>query len=876
MRPSRRPSQNSSRPCGQGGTTRQAKPTRSHCALRWEGRLLTRTFALLALLALLVVLALPSFSLVALAAPLGGASEQHLAARQSVPPTTSSGQVTIVVLDSSGSMGNSGGSGNDPNGLRCSAANAYIALSGPNQFIGAIGLVDTTGSGQAQIWAEPSEMATIQARTQLVDTIQSKSDNCHANGDTPTYDALAKAYAMLASATTGGRSGSVILLTDGVPEPNQQQQVNNIISQLVPKFAHAGWPINTIALGNDPATGPFLRNLSSGTNGSYYDDINPATGQPDPLEIAPVFLDLFAALTGRTPKPLVAQQALSGGTTSRNFSVASLVQHLDVVVIKQDPSATVTLTSPEGIQFSQSTSSVLVATDPHFAIFSIDGPTPGNWIANISGGSGDFSVYGLVTTNLRIALTQPSGTQLAFPIDQPLTVSARLTSGNVDVNGDYTVTGKLTAGSQVIQQVILTHQTGSAVYSGAITLPTHQPSGTYDLTLYVTQGSADVLTSSTPRAINFEIFPTPYLLSGARAQVTHVATNAIAFDPILRRIYSLPVISWFSGAPLENLPAVPSAQVDGVVTLHNTIYQNASVAGSVTTGGHASGSVGVADTTPGHFQVTFPVAQNGQYTLTLNTTGTYQDSHGAFGTQQRLVTLTVVPATSAQEARAWAVTLIYLVIAIFLSPLVYRWFLASRKGAWVLHGRTRAQSESGAFNRLLGRRNYLRRWFRPNTVSSEELWGYPGLLFIWRRLGSDEIAPVGRGSADWTPSRRDTIAGKLNYRVDGNTSIAIEISDGERKTAGFQQFEASASSARRQGFSGTGASSFGASRSASRDGTGGRGGFGSGRGASRTDTRGQAQARPASRTPTPTATARGGKTSTSLTSRSSGGFGRPH
>src|SRR5437899_4621329 len=43
--------------------------------------------------------------------------------------------VTILVLDMSGSM-----SASDPAGLRCSAANAFIDLSGPGNYIGVVAL----------------------------------------------------------------------------------------------------------------------------------------------------------------------------------------------------------------------------------------------------------------------------------------------------------------------------------------------------------------------------------------------------------------------------------------------------------------------------------------------------------------------------------------------------------------------------------------------------------------------------------------------------------------------------------------------------------------------------------------------------------------
>ena len=81
--------------------------------------------------------------------------------------SASAGHVTAIVLDMSGSM-----AGNDPNGLRCSAANAYIDLSGPGDYIGVVGLDNNGPTGGAhnfalaQVWAEPGEMATVAARQQ--------------------------------------------------------------------------------------------------------------------------------------------------------------------------------------------------------------------------------------------------------------------------------------------------------------------------------------------------------------------------------------------------------------------------------------------------------------------------------------------------------------------------------------------------------------------------------------------------------------------------------------------------------------------------------------------------------------------------------------
>ena len=88
---------------------------------------------------------------------------------------------------------------NDPQGLRCSAANAYIDLSGPGDFVGVVGL-DGNGTGGPHNFGAtvnwglaPREMATVNERQALRNAILQKSHGCGPDADTPTYDALAKA-----------------------------------------------------------------------------------------------------------------------------------------------------------------------------------------------------------------------------------------------------------------------------------------------------------------------------------------------------------------------------------------------------------------------------------------------------------------------------------------------------------------------------------------------------------------------------------------------------------------------------------------------------------------------------------------------------------
>ena len=156
---------------------------------------------------------------------------------QSTQNHAQTGRVTIIVLDMSGSM-----STNDPNGVRCSAANAYIDLSKPDDSIGVIGLDSAPGQpgphnfGSALTWATPMKMETRVDQKNLKDIITSKSNHCAPDANTPTYDALDRARKMLETETQGGKAGSVILLTDGEPEPYSTGQIQAINQDLIPEF----------------------------------------------------------------------------------------------------------------------------------------------------------------------------------------------------------------------------------------------------------------------------------------------------------------------------------------------------------------------------------------------------------------------------------------------------------------------------------------------------------------------------------------------------------------------------------------------------------------------------------------------------------------
>jgi len=713
---------------------------------------------------------------------------------------TNNGQVTVIVLDMSGSM-----SSNDPDGLRCSAANAYISLSGVGDYVGVIGLDNSThargGSQnfeQAQVWAQPADMSTLAARNGLISTIATKSNNCHPDVDTPTYDALNQALSMLTAATAhSGRTGSVILLTDGVPYPDTQSQLDAIKNDLRPKFQAAGFPVDTIALGADAAAiaaHPFLQALSNATSGNFYDDARGViSGTPDALNIAPFFVDIFALRNHRTPGPTVAPTNLSGGVVSQDLQVPAYVSHLDVIVVKDTSTATVTLTTPSGQSLPPAVAGTLVATDPHYAIFSIDGGDvgveQGAWQVNVTG-TGRFLVDSLFKSNLALGITSPAANVSALPLGQNLTISATLFNGQTPIAGSgFSVSGTITSnnltasGAPYTQDITLAPAT-PGLYQATVNVPETAPSGAYTITVNVTQISATVI-SSAARKIRLEIFPTPLLLSGQPLAPTTATAHATVtqWDPGLQILYSLPIVSWFSGPPLENLPARPTVDIPGEVTLHNQLYTQAIVTGYATPAGSKQRiPVQVVNTGKGNFSVLFPAPVGGVYTIVFMTSGSFADSHGDFGATTRTAQLAIVPATPAQEIRAWVITLLvypFILWLLYFIALGY-WITPKPAGKWTRTSKVGAsEDETRDFARSHSS-NLFRAIFHPDQRTSRDVFRTEGALLVFRRGGAILARSRGRGR-QWTFIRNtldDASEGsapeKLTERLQPVKGLAVD------------------------------------------------------------------------------------------------------
>lgn len=730
-------------------------------------------YLLLTFFSLAVLLAIPSQP-VALAAPLTPAQAAlHTIHLTSASSADDAGHVTIIVLDMSGSMGT-----NDPRGIRCSAANAYIDLSRANDYIGVIGLDNNNGqrSGNHDFqtainWTTPLSAATVADRERLRTLIKEKSNSCHPDSTTPTYNALDQALTMLNDFTSGKHiSGSVILLTDGTPSPDTNAQIQDIQSDLLPQFKQNHWPIDTVALGKDgPVSGmnitfhDFLSNIASSTSGKFYDDTHgPVQGDVNgsPLNIAPFFIDIFQRRVGRTPGQDIPPTQLDGGVVQQNFTVTDYTNNLDVVVVKDQAGTTASLITPSGQTITPTSGDVLVSQDNYYIIFSIDQPLPGTWELDVSG-SGQFlmdslkkSSIGISTPALALKNSNIPATD-TMPLGQPLVVTASLTSNGQSItDNSFTVSGTIAysgGAGEYSQAFSLSDSSVPGTYVGYVTVPQSAPAGSYDIQLAASTVSLTNLVSSSTRSIRLELFPIPELLSPQTQLPTDqlVQTSVLQWPGLLRGIYSLPVFSALSGWPLQGKSAQPITAIPGVVQWQGKAYNDPATriqAQAYQQGSKQAIPVTIVQNSPGQFHVQFIPPASGTYSLVFDTTGNYKDSHGDFGPTERQILITVAQPSDSMVLRAYLITLFYLLVIVFLIFLVKFELTPRPFGEWT---RSVGGEGGGGLRFSRAHRNPIQWFFRRNQLKSRQAGMPKGLLLKFGYGGSIQVRPDGRASADW-------------------------------------------------------------------------------------------------------------------------------
>jgi len=489
-----------------------------------------------------------------------------------------------------------------------------------------------------------------------------------------------------------------------------------------------------------------LSNLSNATSGKAYDDSHGIVSGVSPLNIATFFVDIFALRAGRTTGPAISPTTLNGGTTTLNFQVSNFVDSLNVIVIKDQPSATVTITTPNGQTLPTAFPGLSASLNPYYVIFSIINPQAGPWQLHVNG-SGKFLMESLIISSLRVAITSLSNNSV-LPLGQGFTVSATISNnGNILTGKGVNVIGSIAYANdsgQFNQSFVLTGDVGTGIYHAAVSVPENAPPGTYEITVSVNQ-VANIPLASASLTIRLQLFPQPFFLSPQTNQPTELAVNytVVQWDPILQDIYSLPVslVQWFSQLPLQHHPSQPYAIIAGQIEVQGKPYNNATITAMATyVGSNDIVPTTVVNDGNGSFHILFMPLTDGTYIVTFKTSGTFQDSHGDFGTASRTVYLVIRHAMFTEEFLAWLVTSFYILCLVMLIYLFRFWITPRPSGEWV-------RSEDGEIvarhNFSQSRRNPIGRFFHRNILSSQGAGMPPGLQFRFLRSNSIQVRADG-------------------------------------------------------------------------------------------------------------------------------------
>ena len=264
-----------------------------------------------------------------------------------------------LIIDSSGSMGGSGGS--DPNNLRISGAKLFIESADPKVQIA---IVDFDSSART---LAPLTFANFTGK----DALKRAVEGVDASGGTDIDDGLQQGFQELNTSTSAAKKAAV-LLTDG-QDPVAQHVISNYTSR--------GWPIYTIGLGSSVERRELER-IAQETGGEYFEASHD-------YHIQTVYSIILAKTTGKSTLARYAGYINKGQQITKNVSIDDTVDQVDISCNWQGSTIELVLIDPNGTRITPQGA----AADPRitykpaatYAIYTLENPKPGKWQLQATG-----------------------------------------------------------------------------------------------------------------------------------------------------------------------------------------------------------------------------------------------------------------------------------------------------------------------------------------------------------------------------------------------------------------------------------------------------------------------------------------------------------
>lgn len=321
-----------------------------------------------------------------------------------------------LVIDTSGSM-----AATDPQKLRETAANIFIDLLSPDDYLGII-----TFNTKEEVVLP---MQQIQSSDNKANFKKILSQKLQSTGDTDYVLALNEASKQLSAVNNGNVRKVILFLTDGEPDPNNTKKND---PALMSPYMDSLWKtVSNLALNKYEV---YSVGFSKGVDSTILERISSNTKgivkiSDDSSELALSFFNILGNLKNR--KNLLNENFELKGSSSLEFDLDEYTSQATMVFTNLDGKPfDVTLSAPDG---KSAENIITVNKSGKYNIVTVNQKSEkftGKWRVNLNG-NGKIMAFGNKDLFIKSWLVTPEPTSL-HPLNEPLEIALNITGEVAD------------------------------------------------------------------------------------------------------------------------------------------------------------------------------------------------------------------------------------------------------------------------------------------------------------------------------------------------------------------------------------------------------------------------------------------------------------
>ena len=262
-----------------------------------------------------------------------------------------------------------------------------------------------------------------------------------AGGYTNMRDALRKSIDELKANARTDTIHSIILFTDGVPEPDTDEQQREILENLVPEAVEAGISIYTCGYGTGWLDEPFLEQVAREGNGKYY-------YAPSAWTLIKIYVELSQGIRGIKKVEEFVDSVTQGGTRRHTFLVETAIRFLRLFLLWPGSDLDLRVLDPSGNLVAPGPKVIYSGNAAFPEYYEIHDPLPGNWTIEVYGKdvtdtTEEYSV--MVFQPAALMQVRPTSCQINYPTSKTTTFTVSEVAGMVDLKNVVVTASELTA-----------------------------------------------------------------------------------------------------------------------------------------------------------------------------------------------------------------------------------------------------------------------------------------------------------------------------------------------------------------------------------------------------------------------------------------------